>query len=133
MILYFTKAFRFTFRTITVIPFLCQQNTNIGKLNGLHKPGSLRLRSAQATLALFYKSLSIPNIENVSATKKGNSEGAMGSKSKMNLMKSYKNIKKEAAPKKTKKENAQDIISKSLQKNRKVNCPKGSDSILINP
>ena len=48
--------------------------------------------------------------------KKGNSEGAMGSKSKMNLMKSYKNIKKEAAPKKTKKENTQDIISKSLQK-----------------
>lgn len=37
----------------------------------------------------------------------------MGSKSKMNLMKSYKDIKKEAAPKK----NAQDIISKSLQKN----------------
>ncbi|MFB9272854.1 MULTISPECIES: hypothetical protein [Flavobacteriaceae] len=33
-------------------------------------------------------------------------------------MKSYKNIKKEAAPKKTKKENAQDIISKSLQKNK---------------
>jgi len=64
----------------------------------LHKPFSLRFT--------FYKSLSIPNIENVSATKKGNSEGAMGSKSKMNLMKSYKNIKKEAAPKKTKKENA---------------------------
>ncbi len=40
----------------------------------------------------------------------------MGSKSKMNLMKSYKNIKKEAASKKTKKENARDIISKSLQK-----------------
>jgi hypothetical protein len=80
----------------------------------------------------FYKSLSIPNIENVSATKKGNSEGAMGSKSKMNLMKSYKNIKKEAAPKKTKKENAQDIISKSLQKNITINCLNGSDSILIN-
>jgi|TARA_Y100001968_G_scaffold49119_1_gene39497 hypothetical protein len=48
--------------------------------------------------------------------KKGNSEGAMGSKSKIKLMKSYKNIQKEAAPKKTKKENAQDIISKSLQK-----------------
>lgn len=46
----------------------------------------------------------------------------MGSKSKMNLMKSYKNIKKEAAPKKTKKENAQDIISKSFQKNTNVNC-----------
>jgi len=39
----------------------------------------------------------------------------MGSKSKTNIMKSYKNIKKEAAPI-TKKENAQDIISKSLQK-----------------
>jgi hypothetical protein len=75
-------------------------------LNGLHKPGSFRLRSAQATVALFYKSLSIPNIENVSATKKGNSEGAMGSKSKMKGMKSYENIRKEATPKKTKKENA---------------------------
>lgn len=64
----------------------------------------------------FYKSLSIQNNENVSATKKGNSEGTMGSKSKLNLMKSYKNIKKEAAPKKTKKENALDIISKSLLK-----------------
>ncbi len=40
----------------------------------------------------------------------------MGSKSKINLMKSYKNIKNEAAPTKTKKENALDIISKSLQK-----------------
>lgn len=56
----------------------------------------------------------------------------MGSKSKMNLMKSYKNIKKEVAPKKTKKENAQDIISKSLQKNTKTNCLKSSDGILIN-
>ncbi|MDL5511261.1 hypothetical protein QSE00_05515 [Arenibacter sp. M-2] len=35
-------------------------------------------------------------------------------------MKSYKNIKKEAAPKKTKKENALDIISKSLQKKHKL-------------
>ena len=94
------------------------------KLNGLHKPFSLRFT--------IYKSLSIPNIENVSATKKGNSEGAMGSKSKINLMKSYKNIKKEAAPKKTKKENAQDIISKSLQKNRNANYLNGSGSILIN-
>ncbi len=56
----------------------------------------------------------------------------MGSKSKIKLMKSYKNIKKEAAPKKTKKENAQDIISKSLQKNITINCLNGSDSILIN-
>ena len=33
-----------------------------------------------------------------------------------NDTKSYKNIQREATPKKTKKENAQDIISKSLQK-----------------
>lgn len=56
----------------------------------------------------------------------------MGSKSKMELMESYKNIKRKAAPKQTKKENAQDIISKSLQKNMKINCLKGSDGILIN-
>ncbi len=42
----------------------------------------------------------------------------MGSKSKMNLMKSYKNNKKEAEQKlkKQKKENALDIISKSILK-----------------
>ncbi len=56
----------------------------------------------------------------------------MGSKSKMNLMKSYKNIQKEAGLKKQKKENALDIISKSFQKNRIVNCLNGSGSILIN-
>ena len=38
----------------------------------------------------------------------------MGSKSKLNSMKSYKNIKKEAGLKKQKKENALDIISKSV-------------------
>ena len=36
----------------------------------------------------------------------------------MKLMESYKNIKNEAAPTKTKKENAPDIISKSLQTNK---------------
>ena len=58
----------------------------------------------------------------------------MGSKSKTNLMKSYENIKKEAGLKlkKQKKENALDIISKSLQKNINANCLNGSDSILIN-
>ncbi len=42
----------------------------------------------------------------------------MGSKSKMNLMKSYKIIKKngEQKLKKQQKENALDIISKSFQK-----------------
>jgi hypothetical protein len=80
----------------------------------------------------FYKSLSIPNIENVSATKKGTADGSMGSKSKLNSMKSYKNIKKEAGLKKQKKENALDIISKSLQKNINVNYLNGLGSILIN-
>ncbi|WP_233530654.1 hypothetical protein [Gelidibacter salicanalis] len=47
----------------------------------------------------------------------------------MNLIKSYKNIKKEAAPKKTKKENTQDIISKSLQKNINTNCLNASPTI----
>ena len=58
----------------------------------------------------------------------------MGSKSKMNLMKSYKINKKEAEQKlkKQKKENALDIISKSLQKNINANCLNGSGSILIN-
>jgi|TARA_R110000796_G_scaffold35017_2_gene90039 hypothetical protein len=51
----------------------------------------------------------------------------MGSKSKLKLMKSHKNIKKEAAPRKTKKENAPDIISKSIKKKYKHNCLKGSD------
>ena len=56
----------------------------------------------------------------------------MGSKSKLKRMNSYKNIKKEAAPKKTKRENARDIISKSFQKNINVTYPNGSDGILIN-
>lgn len=64
--------------------------------------------------------------------KKGNSEGATGSKSKMDLMKSYQNIKKEAGLKKQKEENAPDTISKSLQKNINENCPKGSGSLFIN-
>jgi hypothetical protein len=58
----------------------------------------------------------------------------MGSKSKINLMKSYKINKKEAEQKlkKQKKENALDIISKSLQININENYLNGSDSILIN-
>jgi hypothetical protein len=56
----------------------------------------------------------------------------MGSKSKMKIMKSYKINKKEAEQKKQKKENVQDIISKSLQKNINANYLNGSASILIN-
>ena len=64
--------------------------------------------------------------------KKVTADGSMGSKSKSNIMKSYKNIKKKAGLKKQKKENALDIISKSFQKNINVNCLNGSGSILIN-
>ena len=58
------------------------------------------------------------NIESTKQQKEGNSDGSMGSKSKMNLMKSYKINKKEAEQKlkKQKKENALDIISKSITK-----------------
>ena len=56
----------------------------------------------------------------------------MGSKSKINLMKSYKINKKEAAQKRKKrKENALDIISKSFFKNIKANYLKGSDGVLL--
>ncbi len=52
----------------------------------------------------------------VKQQKEGNSDGSMRSKSKMNLMKSYNINKKEAEHKieKQKKENALDIISKSI-------------------
>lgn len=70
-----------------------------------------------ASLHFLY---ALPNLNIVpdQATKKGNSDGSMGSKSKANLMKSYENIKKEAELKlkKQKRENALDIISKSLKK-----------------
>lgn len=58
----------------------------------------------------------------------------MGSKSKTNLMKSYKIIKKEAEQqlKKQQKVNALDIISKSLKKYIKTYSLNGSDSIIIN-
>jgi hypothetical protein len=58
----------------------------------------------------------------------------MGSKSKTKIMESYKINKREAGTKlkKQKKENALDIISKSLKKNINANRPKGSDGILIN-
>ena len=63
----------------------------------------------------FYKSSLILNLENVSASKKGNSEGSTRSKSKNGKMKSYKIHKMEAELKKSKKENAQDTISKSVK------------------
>jgi hypothetical protein len=56
----------------------------------------------EAQFSLF-KSFLISNIENESAPKKGTEDGAMGSKSETNLMKSYENIKKEAGLKKQKR------------------------------
>ena len=58
----------------------------------------------------------------------------MGSKSKTNLMKSYKIIKKDAEQKlkEQQKENALDIISKSLKKYISTNYLNGSSSLLIN-
>ena len=56
----------------------------------------------------------------------------MGSKSKMNLMKSYKNIQNEATPKKIKKENALDIISKSPQKKQKCKLSERFGQAIIN-
>ncbi|GAL67993.1 hypothetical protein [Jejuia pallidilutea] len=57
-------------------------------------------------------------MERTKQQKEGNSVGSMGSKSKTDLMKSYKINKKEAEQKlkKQKKENALDIISKSITK-----------------
>lgn len=64
------------------------------------------------------------------ASKKGNRNGSMGSKSKTNSMKSYRINKKEAGQKlkNKKRENALDIISKSLK-----SCSKSSGSTTINP
>ncbi len=82
----------------------------------------------------FLYALTSPDIVSHQATKKGNSDGSMGSKSKTNLMKSYENIKNEAVLKlkKQKRENALDIKCKSFKKNINVNCSKGSGSLLIN-
>ncbi len=56
----------------------------------------------------------------------------MGSTSKIQIMKSYKVNKKEAAQKeKQKKENALDIISKSPSKNIKANYLNGSSGLLL--
>ena len=58
----------------------------------------------------------------------------MGSKSKNESYEILRNPQRrsDTKVKKTKKENALDIISKSLKKNTNANCLKGSDSILIN-
>ncbi|MEZ7495855.1 hypothetical protein QO206_10170 [Leeuwenhoekiella aequorea] len=66
--------------------------------------------------------------------KKGTAIGTKGSKSKYSTMNSIQNIQKEAGSKrsKTKKENAQDKISKSIFKKIQVNCLNSLGSILIN-
>ena len=66
--------------------------------------------------------------------KKVTAIGTKGSKSKTSIMKSVQNIQKEAGSKqtKTKKENAQDKISKSIFQDTNANCLKSLGSILIN-
>jgi len=68
-----------------------------------------------AALHYLY-ALPSPDIVSRQATKKGNSDGSMGSKSKTETMKSYRTLKNEAEQKlkNKKKENAPDIISKSV-------------------
>ena len=69
-------------------------------------------------LRAFYMSSQNGILNHTKQQKEGNSDGSIGSKSKMNLMKSYKINKKEAEQKikKQKKENALDIKSKSILK-----------------
>ncbi|MEH6658588.1 hypothetical protein [Leeuwenhoekiella marinoflava] len=66
--------------------------------------------------------------------KKVTAIGTKGSKSKTRIMKSVQNIQQEVGSKqtKTKKENAQDNISKSIFQNTNANCLKSLGSILIN-
>ena len=66
--------------------------------------------------------------------KKVTAIGTKGSKSKPSIMKSVQNIKQEARSKKskTKKENAQDKISKSIFQDTNANCLNSLGSILIN-
>ncbi len=79
------------------------------------KPGPAKTRGS------FLYVLPSPDFEPPTASKKGNSESTMGSKTKINLMKSYASNKTETKRKfeNQKKENAQDIISKSIK--NKVN------------
>ena len=65
-------------------------------------------------LRTFLYVLSNLNIESYRASKKGNNEGTIRSKSKYNNMKSSKISNKEVEIRKIKKENTQDIISKSI-------------------
>ena len=89
------------------MPVFWKQNNNI--LRGSHciKPGPL-LRP------LFYKSASLKILNQAKHQKTGNGDGTMGSKSKTKIMKANLTLKDETVQKKSKKENAQDIISKSF-------------------
>jgi hypothetical protein len=104
----FHEAFRPTSRANTAIPFFDSKITTF----------SFERQHKQARPSHFLYVLTNLNIERHQATKKDNGGGSIGSKSKMNLMKSYKFNKKVAEQKlkKQKKENALDIISKSIFK-----------------
>ena len=67
-----------------------------------------------AALHYLY-ALASPDIVSTVSIKKGNGEGAMGSRSRPEIMESNKELKNGTTQKKSKKENARDIISKSIQ------------------
>ena len=104
----FHKAFRLTSRANTAIPFFDSKITTF----------SVERQHNQARASHFLYGFTKLNIESTKQQKEGNSDGSMGSKSKIKLMKSYKINKKEAQQKlkKQKKKNALDIISKSITK-----------------
>jgi len=63
---------------------------------------------------LFYTACTSRHVVPSSASKKGDSDGTTGSKSKPQTMKSYTSHVSEAAQKNQKKEDAPDTISKSV-------------------
>ncbi len=112
----FHKKFRLTSQAITAIPFF---DSKITTFSFERQHNQAHFVNAQRKLVRsFYMSYQTWILKSTKQQKEGNSDGSMGSKSKMNLMKSYKINKKEAEQKlkKQKKENALDIISKSIFK-----------------
>jgi len=71
-------------------------------------------KARDALCPLFYKPVPPKILNQIRHQKTGNGDGAMGSKSKLEIMKANPTLKNETTQKKSKKENAPDIISKSI-------------------
>jgi len=90
-----------------IIPFFDSKKTT-GNLGQRHKPGT-------PCVLLFIRLTKFAHCE-IPSNKKGNSDGSVGSKSKLKKMKSSETPKIVAKQKrKNKKENALGVISKSVQ------------------